>query len=319
MSDPLVWTIVLNWQRPAETLRCLDSLDRLAYPNHRVLVVDNGSADGSEQAIREARPDVELVQTGANLGYAGGNNAGIRAALDAGAEFVWILNNDAVVERGTLDELVRIGLGDPRTGALATRLVELESGRTAADAFSLVDGAMVALGCDGCERAGAHPADVLGGPSLFLRAEALREVGSFDVDYFHYYEEADLMERLRRAGWTLGLACRAAIRHAHGGSLSYASPQSQYYLLRNCLLYRRKLHHEHPLRFVAREPRMLRNALGLRRALATRDFRPTRAALEALADAIRNRSGRRDLGEGYQQPAPGLVAYSPVEATLRTS
>jgi GT2 family glycosyltransferase len=319
VTDPLVWTIVLNWERPRETLRCLASLERLAYSNHRVLVVDNGSRDGSEQAIRAARPDVGFVQTGANLGYAGGNNAGIRAALDAGAEFIWILNNDTEVEPDALDELVRIASSDPHTAALATRLVELGSGRTAADAFALVGGSMSALECDGCARDGAHPAGVLGGPSLFLRAEALREVGSFDVAYFHYYEEADLMERLRRGGWSLGLACRAAIRHAHGGSLSYASAQSQYYLLRNCLLYRRKLHHEHPLRFVAREPRMLRNALGLRRALTTRDFRPTRAAVEALADAVRGRSGRRDLGARYQQPLPGLVAYSPVEATLRPS
>jgi GT2 family glycosyltransferase len=227
-----------------------------------------------------------------------------------------VINNDTEVEPGALDELVRIAGHEHRVGALATRLVELESGRTAADAFVLAGERMVALSCDGCERRGAHPADVLGGPSLFLRTRALEEIGLFDVDYFHYYEEADLMERLRRGGWQLGLACRAAIRHAHGGSLSYASPQSQYYLLRNCLLYRRKLHHEHPLRFMAREPQMLRYALGLRRALVTRDFRSTRAALNALADALRNRTGRRDLGADYQRALPGLVAYSPVEATL---
>jgi GT2 family glycosyltransferase len=316
---PLVWVIVLNWQRTAETLHCLESLDRLTYGNRHVIVVDNGSSDGSERAVRAARPDVPVLQTGANLGYAGGNNTGIRAAIAAGAEFVWILNNDTEVEPDALDELVRIAEADPQVGALATRLVELDSGRTAEDAFSLTGDRMVALSCDGCARRDAHPADVLGGPSLLLRTRALDEVGLFDVDYFHYYEEADLMERLRRSGWRLGLACRAAIHHARGGSLSYASPQSQYYLLRNCLLYRRKLHHEHPLRFVAREPQMVRYALGLRRAVVTRDFRPTRAALKALFDALRNRTGRRDLGADYQRALPGLVAYSPVEATLRTS
>ena len=140
-------------------------------------------------------------------------------------------------------------------------------------------------------RSRLHAAEVLGGPSLLLRAAALREVGLFDEEYFHYYEEADLMERMRRSGWELGLACRAPIHHEHGGSLSYASPQSQYYVLRNALLYRRKLFGEHPLHFIARHPRLVRNALGLRHAVRRRETRASRAALLALVDAARNRTG----------------------------
>src|SRR6266542_2816690 len=89
---PRVVAVVLNWNLPQATLECLDSLRAVDYPDFEVLVVDNGSADGSQAAIEAARPDLPVLQTGANLGYAGGNNVGIEEAIRRGAEFVWILN-----------------------------------------------------------------------------------------------------------------------------------------------------------------------------------------------------------------------------------
>jgi hypothetical protein len=317
-TSPLVHVIVLNWCRPTATTRCLRSLEQLTYEPRELVVVDNGSDDDSEELLASLWPDLRLIQTGSNLGYAGGNNWGIRHALEAGADYVWVLNNDTVVEPGTLSQAVAAMEARPAVGAVATRLVELESGRTAEDAFTTDGHTMSPVLCDGCDL-GWHAAEVLGGPSLLLRAAALREVGLFDEEYFHYYEEADLMERMRRHGWELGLACRAPIHHEHGGSLSYASPQSQYYVLRNALLYRRKLFGEHPLHFIARHPRLVRNALGLRHAVRQRDTRASRAALLALVDAVRNRTGRRDLGSDYQGELEGLIAYSPTAEALSTS
>lgn len=312
LNEPTVSIIVLNWRRAEETLRCLNAIDRLTYANRSVVVVDNGSRDGSEELLRSARGNDPVIQSGANLGYAGGNNIGIRHALDAGAEYVWILNNDTLVEPEALTELIQTAEHQAHAGAIATRLVELDSGLTTSDAFRFHGRTMVPVLCEGCA-AGWHPADIVGGPSLLLRADALQEVGLFDEDYFHYYEEADLMERIRRGGWDLGLVCRAVTRHSGGGSLSYASAQSQYYALRNTLLYRRKLHGEHPLRFLLRHPRVVRNALGLRRAFECRDPRPTRAAALAIADALRNRTGPRDLGERYHVALDGFVTFGPVD------
>jgi hypothetical protein len=312
LDRPAVSIVVLNWRRAETTLRCLEAIDQLAYASRSVVVVDNGSGDGSEELLRGARGDDAVIQTGANLGYAGGNNIGIRHSLDAGAEYVWILNNDTLVEPETLTELMRAAEREARAGAIATRLVELDSGLTTSDAFRHDGRTTVTVLCEGCS-AGWHPADIVGGPSLLLRADVLREVGLFDEDYFHYYEEADLMERIRRGGWDLGLACCAVTRHSGGSSLSYASAQSQYYALRNTLLYRRKLHGEHPLRFLLRHPRIVRNALGLRRALERRDPRPTRAAALAIADAVRNRTGPRDLGRCYQDALDGFVVFAPVD------
>ncbi len=113
--SPLVHISILNWNNAPDTLACLDSVFALDYPNFRVLVVDNGSTDDSVEAIRGRYPALEILQTGANLGYAGGNNAGIRQILAAGAEYVCLLNNDTMVAPDFLSALVG-AMDDPEVG-----------------------------------------------------------------------------------------------------------------------------------------------------------------------------------------------------------
>jgi len=105
MPAPLTYVIVVNWNGRDDTLECLASLGRVEYPLMRVLVVDNGSTDGSQDAIRREYPGVMLLETGSNLRFAGGNNAGIRYALANGAEQVALLNNDTTVDPGFLGSM----------------------------------------------------------------------------------------------------------------------------------------------------------------------------------------------------------------------
>src|SRR3989337_2540822 len=105
---PLVYIVVVTWNGWPYTVRCLDSLRTLDYPSHHILTVDNGSTDDSVQQIRAAHPDIELTAIGQNLGFAGGANAGIHCALQRGAEYVWVLNNDVEVEPDTLTPLVEV-------------------------------------------------------------------------------------------------------------------------------------------------------------------------------------------------------------------
>jgi GT2 family glycosyltransferase len=305
--DPSVEIVVLNWNRFADTLDCLRALDDLDYDRVHVFVVDNGSTDGSEAEIRAARPDVELVQSGANLGYAGGNNIGIRNAIERGAEFVWILNNDARPRPSALTEFVACLRADPRIGVLASRAQSPAGDEEARLAFATIDARALSyfgndgeIGCTGAEATGTfHEAAIVSGPSLLFRTAALEQVGSFDESYFHFFEEVDLVERLRRAGFVAGLACRAVVEHEWGSSLGHESPQALYYLTRNQLLYRKKLFGEHPLRIVVRSPVWRPRRVFSVRHFARGDFRFVRVYGQALVDALRGCGGRRDFGPRY--------------------
>ena len=278
--------VVVNWNRGSETLACVD---RLAGFDASVIVVDNGSTDGSAELIAGARPDVTLVETGANLGYAGGNNVGIRRALAAGARYVWVLNNDALPEHDALHEL--LAAMPEAAGCIATNSPGEGSARD--------HDAPVA--CPGCER-GFHPADVVFGASLFFRAEALRDAGLFDETYFHYFEEVDLVRRLRDRGYAVGLACRAVTNHSTGTSLSARSAQALYYYVRNRIRFERR--HSSTGLVTALRGMAWKSYLAPRRSVRHRDGRAILATLLAVFDAGRGRFGRRDLPTRFREPLP---------------
>ena len=93
-----VEVVVLNWNGWRDTLVCLASLQHLDYPNFGLIVVDNGSTDGSQNHIEANIPGLKMLQTGANLGFGGGCNAGIRQALEQGADYIWLINSDTTVD-----------------------------------------------------------------------------------------------------------------------------------------------------------------------------------------------------------------------------
>ena len=123
MDAPAVVIVLLNWNGWRDTHACLGSLAGLDYPNYEVVVVDNASTDGSEAELRKRHPKLTLLQSGANLGFAGGNNVGLRSALAHGAEYVWLLNNDTLVEPDALSELVGKMQREPDLGLCGSTLL----------------------------------------------------------------------------------------------------------------------------------------------------------------------------------------------------
>jgi GT2 family glycosyltransferase len=287
----LVVAVIVNWNNTRDTLRALASIDAMDEPRPVAIVVDNASSDGSAAALRQARSRLTLIESMTNGGYAGGNNLGIEAALELGAEFVWVLNNDARPRPDALRRALAVFAGDEALGIVSTNV----SPQTFAPAT--IDGAPII--CGGCESE-RHAAAMLLGPSLIFRSRVFADVGLFDERYFHYREEEDLVNRVSRAGWRLSLACRAWVDHGEGATLPKWSPQARYYMVRNAILYEKWNHPRRlgTLRTLIAHRRMLRASLALG-TLRNRDARRLRAVGLGIADGIRERSGQRDLGPSY--------------------
>jgi GT2 family glycosyltransferase len=213
--------IVLNFNAPDDTIRCVRSLGS-ALADESILVVDNGSTDGSSETIRRALPGVGVVDAGANLGYGGGNNVGIRAALARDARHVLLLNNDTeVVDPGFVSSL-RSALAENAEAGIAGPLVRYPDG-TVQPTTSKAPSFRLALGLAIGARLRRRPpreqtlqrVEVLNGVCLLIRREVLEGTGGFDERYFMYVEEADFAARARHLGWMSLYVPVPSIIHHH--------------------------------------------------------------------------------------------------------
>ncbi len=233
-----VGIVVLNWNGWRDTLDCVASLQALDYRNQALLLVDNGSTDDSLAQFSKVMPTVRLLQTGANLGFGGGCNVGLRQALADGAEYVWLVNSDAIVAPNALSAMVDVAEQNPAVGAVGSVLYE----REAPGQVQLWGGGRVNLWLGRsthCLR--PAPIDFVSGASLLLRRSALEQVGLFDeARFFMYWEDTDLGFRLRKAGWQLAVAPQSHIWHKQSASLGLGSPLLDSYATRSCVRFLRR-------------------------------------------------------------------------------
>jgi hypothetical protein len=239
-----VAVIVLNWNGRDDSIACLESLEKVTYPDFDVMLVDNGSADGSVAAIRGRFPRLEIVETGRNLGYAGGNNAGIRIALDRGVDYVLLLNNDTVVHPSLLDVLVAAAERCPEGAIFGARIFhQAEPSRVWYGGAMWHDRWMRFQHVDDeaqvrTDERGVAPVDYACGCALLARSAVLRKVGLLDPRFFLTYEDTDLCFRARRAGFTCYYVPGAVLWHKISTSFGGAeSPLFVYFMTRNLLLW----------------------------------------------------------------------------------
>jgi len=236
--------VILSWNGRDDTLACLRSLPRDSQPGLRRIVVDNGSSDGTVQALREQHPDVMVIETGRNLGFAGGNNAGIERALADGADAVLVLNNDTEVETGAIERLTAALRADPAAGACSPVLPHFDDPARLWFAGASFDPRRAHAGRNSDYERGTAtlPAtpiavDRLVGAALLARAQALREIGGFADELFFLYEDIDWSLRARAAGWRLLLVPGARVPHKVAASQGGRphTPTTAYYGTRNDL------------------------------------------------------------------------------------
>jgi len=247
MDSARVVIVVLNWNGRADTVECLDSLRSITYPSYEILVVDNGSADGSVEAFRDKYPGLEVIVNEKNFGYAEGNNIGIRRAIEKKADYIMLLNNDTVVDPSFLDELITAAEADPLVGFAGPMVYYYDyAGRKdvinfAGGKINLLTGSSRHLGLKQVDKGQfgrVREVDYVDGSCILVRADTLDKIGLLDPTFFTYWEEADWCLRGRDAGYKLLYVPTSKIWHKISASATGKS--YTYYFARNQFLFMKK-------------------------------------------------------------------------------
>ena len=241
-----VTVVVLNWNKPDDTIECLESCRKIDYPNYETLLVDNQSSDDSVARVKKSFPDQEIVENPENLGYAGGNNAGIRVALARGADYVFLLNNDVTVDPNVLTELVRTFEKNPTAGIVAPQVLYYDDPATINSLGTSMDWLRMRpkLGYyqqkDSLSYPEVMPQEILLGAALMLSRRMLQTVGLIDEEFFIFHEEADWCFRSRKADFENLTASKAVIYHKESKTMREFSTLTHYYSTRNFLYFTKK-------------------------------------------------------------------------------
>ncbi len=243
--SPLVYVIILHYNSISDTIMTLASVHTIRYNNFRVLLVDNDPKNDHTSDIRSQFPDVEIQKNPENLGYAGGNNTGIKRAVERDASYFLILNNDVVVEPDLLTKLVAVMEKDTRCAACQPVVTYYDQEHRIWSAGTEFYFGYPRLYHKNELRDTAicgDPRKIFGlvGCALFMRAASVRAVGMFDEDLFLMHEETDWCIRARENGFTLIVVETATVRHKVSASLTMFSRQYLYYVSRNWLLVAKK-------------------------------------------------------------------------------
>src|SRR5579859_3091178 len=293
---PRVAIVVLNWRQVDDTLACLESLRGLDYPCYQVIVVDNGSADGSAERIRQSFGNVTLIENPLNLGFAGGNNIGIGHSLRDGAEFVLLLNSDTEVSADLLRELVNAAEADRTIGMLGPKIYYHEQ----ANVIWSAGGTLSRYGEPGHLRVDEldepsgdriQDVDYVTGCALLVRREVIEKIGLLDERFFIYFEEAEWCSRARRAGFRVVYVPRATMWHKIRMHARVHSRRYVYLMARNRLLYLR-CRGASPWVILVASLDLLRTAISWRIRPRHRELRPMSGALvHGVGDFMRRRFG----------------------------
>lgn len=237
-ETPKVLLIIVTYNAAEYLGDCLSSLARLQYPaaSFKVLVIDNGSTDGSVELIRRDFLDIEIIVNPQNVGFAGGNNIGMQYAIEHSFDYVYLLNQDTVVDVGFLGEAVRVAVTDPRIGAVQSKLLLHDTPELINSRGNMIH--FLGFAFAGGYKEPDRPLVVseiayASGAACLLRVLALKEVGLFHEEFFMYHEDTDLGWRLWIAGWRVVLAPASVVYHKYEFSRSI---KKYYFMERNRLM-----------------------------------------------------------------------------------
>ena len=250
--------VIVNHNGADDTLECLDSLSKIDYPDYEIILADNASSDASFilNKIHKNFPAVKILALPRNLGFAGGNNAGIKAALDGGARCVLLLNNDTTVASDFLNQMVKAAESDKKIGVVGAKIYYFAEKTRIwynGGVFSWING-----GChiqDGAIDENPDDKEIINteyatGCALLIKREVIEKIGLLCEDFFMYYEDIEWCLRGGEAGYKTVVAPAAHIWHKVSRSASKMGvPVIHYYNIRNALLLT-KMHASAPAKML---------------------------------------------------------------------
>ncbi|MEX0668697.1 MAG: glycosyltransferase family 2 protein [Candidatus Saccharimonadales bacterium] len=231
-----VAVVIPNWNGIDFLEKCLESLRQQTLP-HKIILVDNGSVDGSIELVEKNFPEIKIIKLDKNYGFAGGVNRGIEVALEEGFEAIALLNNDAAAETDWLEKLVATMSRDNKVSIIASKVLSGNTLDTTGECYSIW-GVPFPRGRGEEDRRQYDNADqrqvlAASGAASLYRAELFKDIGLFDESFFAYYEDVDISMRAQLAGWKVVYKPSARVNHHIGGTSEKLGDFRLYHMYKN--------------------------------------------------------------------------------------
>jgi hypothetical protein len=260
MSIPKIYVVILNWNGADDTLDCLRSLGDIKISNFEitVLVVDNASRKEDIEEIEKYKPEgyqIKIIKNKKNLGFAGGINVGVDRALDSSADYIFILNNDTLVDKNIITQLLFAARKNKSVGIFSPKIYFAKGfefhkkyrtqdlGCVIWSAGGKIDWDNVYASNFGVDEVDTgqfnndKKKDFATGAAMFVRAEVFKNTGKFNEKYFLYFEDVEFCERYKRKGGSIMYVANASLWHKVAQSSAIGSDLNDYFITRNRLLF----------------------------------------------------------------------------------
>ena len=232
-----VVVVILNYKVKDLTIKCVESVKESTYQDFTIIVVDNNSGEEIGDSLEK---EIIFIQNHQNLGYTGGNNIGIKKALEIGADFVFVLNPDTLVDKKCLEILVQgmkkyqAAISGPKIYFAGSKKIWYAGGIF--DRLNVIGSHRGVDEQDQGQYDQDQETDYITGAAMMVKREVFERIGLFDEDYFLYYEDSELCFRAKRAGFKIMYLPKAVVYHANAKSTGLGSALQDYFITRNRML-----------------------------------------------------------------------------------
>ena len=308
-NHPLIAVILVNWNSHVDTISCIESLGRSSHRNLAIIVVDNGSNEVSVQQLKSQKQDFKLILLPENTGFTGGNNVGISYAQSLNADYIFILNNDTLVEQNCIARLLSTAESDPTLGVVTPKILfypETNLIWSAGTSFNW----RILMGLNlGYKKKDSNIYDAplkleyAVGCALLVKNSALKDAGMFTEDYFATWEDVDFGLRVRACGYQIAYEPTAIVWHKESSSAGGTNnPQYVYYQTRSAIIFKSRWSQSVAIFAMSQVHYFIYCNVRIMRLAFSRNFRAILGIFLAYKDALFGKLGKREYSQLQVKP-----------------